>query len=517
MLFSSQRIFTNVIFSYGRTLIAAVLGLFGSRWVLAALGTSDFGLYGLVGGLLIMVTFINSILAQGISRFLAYAIGENVQGGVNEWFNVALNLYFLLPVIILPLGWMIGIYFIDHVLVIAPDRIASAVWVLRFSLVTVFFTMISMPFIGILTAYQYIHFTSMIALLYSFCQFVIALFIARLPGNLLIWYAALISASFALMSVAYIVVACLACPEARLSAANWWRKDKLKELLSYTSLLMVGTSGMVIRGQFVNIVLNRFAGTVANAGNSVANQLSGQMQTLAHSFLLTVIPEVTRRAGTGNQTCMLIMAQRASKLGMLLVLLVALPLYFECETVLRLWLVTPPPFAGALAKIAIITTVIHRLSVGHRMVFQACGKIFGMQISEFVCYSLTVVGVYGAIRLTGSVITGMIPFAILQGVHVLVLVIMGQLMFSWKVKDFLVHLVLPSVVCFLGGYLLFMGLESLLSPNLLRMAVTTICMIALTAVIFWYFVFESTDREFCKATMRQLVSKGLSKRKERCD
>lgn len=504
---AAKRIFTNVLFSYGRTLTAAVLTLLSSRWVLAALGASDFGLYGLVGGLLIMVTFINAILSQGVSRFLAYAIGENVEGGVKEWFNAALNIFVLLPVVILPLGWGIGIYFINHVLDIPPDRIASAVWVLRFSLVTVFFSMISMPFLGILTAFQFIHYTSMIALLHSFGQFVIALIIGRLPGNLLIWYAALVAASFCLMSMAYMIVAYLACPDARLSLRIWWRKDKLKKLLSYSSLLVVGTSGTVIRGQCVNIALNRFAGTVANAGYTVANNLSGQMQTLSNSFLLAVIPEVTRRAGTGNQAQMLAMAQRASKLGMLLILVVALPLFFECETVLRLWLAKPPPYAVPFAKIVIVSTVLYKLAVGHRMAFQACGKILGLQITEFVCYSLTAVGVWIAIKLTGSVIVGMIPFAIFQGIYVIVLAIIGQSMFSWEAKDFLVQLAMPSAVCFAAGWIVFGGVESLLSPGLPRIGVTTIGMIGLIVGVFWCAILDQSDRRLCRTSWCQLAGR----------
>lgn len=504
---TAKRIFTNAMFSYGRALTSAALSLLSSRWVLAALGASDFGLYGLVGGLLIMVTFISSILSQGVSRFMAYAIGENVEGRVKEWFNVALNIYFLLPLIILPLGWGIGIYFINHVLDIPPDRIDSAVWVLRFSLFTVLFKMLATPYIGVLTAYQLINYTSMISLLHSFGHFVIALVIGRLPGNLLIWYAALVAASISLMCVVYIIVAHLACPDARLSLQSWWCKDKLKQLLSYTSLLLIGTSGFVIRGQCVNIALNRCAGTVANAGYTVANTLSGQMQTLAHSFMSAVTPEVTRRAGTGSQLNMLAMAQRAAKLAMFLVMVVALPLYFECDTVLRLWLVNPPSYAVPFAKIVIVSTLLHRLGFGQRMAFQACGRISGMQISEFVCYSLTAVAVWGTVKLTGSVVIGMIPFAVLQGVHVLVLACIGQSMFSWKVKHFLGHLVLPSAVCFLAGYVLFIGIESLLAPNLLRIAVTTICMVALTAGVFWLSIFDLADREFCKIKLRQFVAK----------
>ena len=49
---ANRRIFLNIIATYGRSLFALVCGLFISRWVLAALGKTDFGLYGVAGGMM---------------------------------------------------------------------------------------------------------------------------------------------------------------------------------------------------------------------------------------------------------------------------------------------------------------------------------------------------------------------------------------------------------------------------------------------------------------------------------
>ena len=50
----NRRIFLNIVATYGRSLYALVCGLFISRWVLAALGKTDFGLYGGGGGMTVM-------------------------------------------------------------------------------------------------------------------------------------------------------------------------------------------------------------------------------------------------------------------------------------------------------------------------------------------------------------------------------------------------------------------------------------------------------------------------------
>ena len=47
----NRRIFLNIIATYGRGLYALVIGLSISRWVLAAVGRCERGLYGVVGGM----------------------------------------------------------------------------------------------------------------------------------------------------------------------------------------------------------------------------------------------------------------------------------------------------------------------------------------------------------------------------------------------------------------------------------------------------------------------------------
>ena len=56
----NHRIFLNIIAMYGRLLYALVCGLFISRWVLAAVGKSEFGMYGVVGGMAVIVMLVGA-------------------------------------------------------------------------------------------------------------------------------------------------------------------------------------------------------------------------------------------------------------------------------------------------------------------------------------------------------------------------------------------------------------------------------------------------------------------------
>ena len=54
---ANKRIFLNIIATYGRSLFTLGCGLISGRWVLAILGEVNFGLWGLIGGMTVFISF----------------------------------------------------------------------------------------------------------------------------------------------------------------------------------------------------------------------------------------------------------------------------------------------------------------------------------------------------------------------------------------------------------------------------------------------------------------------------
>ena len=84
---ANRRIFLNIVATYGRSLYALVCGLYISRWVLAALGKTDFGLYGVVGGMTVMA-LLAFTMRQVRDRIAA---GVNVTGGPGKMGKAGLR------------------------------------------------------------------------------------------------------------------------------------------------------------------------------------------------------------------------------------------------------------------------------------------------------------------------------------------------------------------------------------------------------------------------------------------
>lgn len=69
---NNKRIAKNTLYLYFRMLLIMGVTLYTSRIVLNALGVEDFGIYNIVGGVVILFSFINNALSSATQRFLNF-------------------------------------------------------------------------------------------------------------------------------------------------------------------------------------------------------------------------------------------------------------------------------------------------------------------------------------------------------------------------------------------------------------------------------------------------------------
>ena len=93
---SNPSLFKNVIALYVRMIFSVCVNLYISRVVLDVLGVEDFGIYNIVGAIVVMLGFINSSMSGSTSRFLSIAIGENRDDILSQTYNTAKHLHCLI-------------------------------------------------------------------------------------------------------------------------------------------------------------------------------------------------------------------------------------------------------------------------------------------------------------------------------------------------------------------------------------------------------------------------------------
>lgn len=375
----SQRIALNTLSTYARSIIAAALGLFSIRWVLEALGQSDYGLFSVVGSIITFIVFLNGVMAGSVARHFAFSIGEGDLGKVNQWFNAAFSLHIVLPIILILIGWPIGEYCISNILLIPSHRLLTAIWVFRISLIAAFVSMVTIPFVAMFRAKQNITILAFWGIVQSIASFLFAYLLTRISGDRLLLYAIGTVAITVFMQVGLSVQALMVYRECRIRRSQWFDVDRIKKIFSFAIWSFIGSLGAIFRNQGSPILLNIFFGPIANAAFGIANSVTAQAMTLSNSLTGAFSPEITAREGRGERHRMLDIALRMCKFSTLLVILFAIPLIVEVDYVLRLWLHDVPPYAGSLCQLMLVMFLIDQLTVGYMSAVNAQGKIAAYQ------------------------------------------------------------------------------------------------------------------------------------------
>ncbi len=372
-------VLVNALATYTRMLLCAVLALLSSRWILSALGQTDFGLYAVVAGIIGFLGFLTGAMAGSAQRHFAYAIGEGNPESVNLWFNASLLLRigfsFAITAIALPLGW----YMLDNVLVIPKERLAACKIAFLFSLITLFIQVLAVPFIGIFTAKQRIVELSV----YQTAQTVLMLFFAYaltfVQKDRLTTYGAGVAAIALLISGTQITRCFFGFRECRLRILKRTELGHVLNLVSFAGWNLFGALGAVARRQGMAFLINIFCGPRFNASFGLSNQVSAQMSGISQGFFNALAPEITASEGRGNRERVVSLALRACKFSVILVCFLLIPMMIELDTILEFWLKEIPPQTAMFCRIVLVSFLIDKMTIGYMAAVAARGLIAGYQ------------------------------------------------------------------------------------------------------------------------------------------
>ena len=133
------------MFLYARMFVTMLFGIYTSRIVLEALGETNFGIYNVVGGIVIILNFLNATLVASTQRYINMSLGERSASYTKDVFSAAIKIHHVLSLIIVLLAETIGFWFMNTVLTIPEDRVFAANVIYQFSIVTVFLSINTSP------------------------------------------------------------------------------------------------------------------------------------------------------------------------------------------------------------------------------------------------------------------------------------------------------------------------------------------------------------------------------------
>ncbi|MDE6636918.1 MAG: lipopolysaccharide biosynthesis protein, partial [Muribaculaceae bacterium] len=200
-----SKIAKNTLLLYFRMILVMLITFYTSRVVLSRLGINDFGIYNVVGGIVMMFSIVSASLSSAISRFLTFELGRNNESKLKTIFSSSIIIQAGLGLIIILLVETIGVWFLNNKMNISPERMVAANWVLQCSALAFLVNMLSVPYNAAIIAHEKMQAFAYVSILEVSLKLGIA-FLLYIPWfDSLIVYAVLIVISSLIIRLAYAI------------------------------------------------------------------------------------------------------------------------------------------------------------------------------------------------------------------------------------------------------------------------------------------------------------------------
>lgn len=376
---NNKRIAKNTIMLYARMIIFMVVSLYTSRVVLNSLGVEDFGVYNVVTGFVIAFGFLNSAMNASVQRFLTVEFKSDYNvDRLNKIFNMSIMIHLILALLMVAIAEPIGVYFVSHKLVIPPDRMQAAMWIFHLSVLSLFFNIMNVPYRALIVTHEDMGAFALISLFEVFAKLAVAVLIAFVLFDKLIFYGLLLAGVAVLVQIFYMIY-CITKYKKEVSFQFFWERKLFNEMCSFAGWNLIGVFAGIAYNQGVNIVLNLFGGPVVNAARAIAFQVSGAANQLVTNFQMAVNPPIMKSYVAKDGKAELLVYS-SSKISALLLLFIAIPAIAETPYILQLWLKTVPDYTVAFTRLALVDAIVCSMAGPLHTLFQATGNIKRYQL-----------------------------------------------------------------------------------------------------------------------------------------
>lgn len=499
---NNKRIAKNTLLLYVRTLFIMLITLYTSRVILNTLGVSDYGIYNVVGGVVAMFGFINGSMSSATQRYITFALGKGEMKNLQKVFSTALQIHFLIAILILLLGETVGLWFLYEKMQIPTDRMDAAFWVLQCSILSTVVMIISVPYNADIIAHEKMSAFAYISILEAILKLAVVYALSLSPYDKLIFYAFLILAVQLLIRFCYNSYCHRHFFESKYK--HIWDKSLFKEMTNFAGWSMFGNLAGVLFGQGLNMLLNVFFGPVVNAARAVSVQVQNATQQFVGNFQMALNPQITKTYAKGEMKEMHQLMFRSARFSFYLLFLLSLPILFETNFILTIWLKSVPENTVTFLRIMICTSLIYTLSNPLMIANQATGKVKKYQA---VCGSIQIMIFpisYIVLKIGYPAYSVFIVHFIMESIAQFARMIMLRPLIGIRLRDYFrnVHLQVISVIV-LSSAIPFFIFESMNDSFVRFLLVCIICL--LSVGIFTYMIgLSKNERYFINAKIMEI-------------
>lgn len=433
------------------------VSLFTAGVVLNTLGITDFGIYNIVGGFVSMFSFLNSSMGSATQRFLTYDLGKKDFSQLKKTFSTTVTIHFGIAILIALALETFGLWYINHKLNVPANRMVAVNIVFQFSVLSSFFGIIQVPYNALVTAHERFNVYAYINFLEIFFKLAILYFLIHIKDDKLILYSVLLFASSFVVRMIYRIYCRRNFPESHYSF--YFEKRFFTEILSFTGWNTFGSVAAVARGQGNNLLLNLFFGPALNAAYGVSTQFQGIINSFVSNFQIAVNPQIIKTYANREFEKSIFLMKESSKLSYFLMLIMSVPMIYNIDYILEIWIKKVPPYTATFICISLVGVLLDTISNPLMTGARASGKMKWYQIIISITVFLSLPISYFALKFYKNPNLIFVIISFLNFVALIFRIYFLERMINLNVKDFIKDVLLKIFVCttivLLANYVLY--------------------------------------------------------------
>lgn len=376
----SRLIAKNSLLLYIRTFFVLLISLYTSRVILHTLGVTDYGVYNVVGGVVVMLGFLTNSLSGASSRYITYDLGTGDMRRMKKTFGNILSIHFIMAGVVILIAETAGLWFVTTRLQIPAGRENAAFWVYQCAILSSAVSLIGIPYNAAVIAHERMSAFACISIIDAVLKLVIVYMLHVIHSDRLIVYAFLLLGIQLFDRIAYGVYSTRNFEETRVRMS--YNKTVFKEISAFSGWTMLGHVASIGFTQGLNMLLNIFFGPAVNAARAFAVQVQSACQQFCTNFQMALNPQLTKSYARGDLEYMHKLLVRSSKFSFFILYIIVLPLLLETPYVLGLWLGTPPDHTTAFVRLMLAVALLFTLSNPIIVSVHATGVIKKFQLVE---------------------------------------------------------------------------------------------------------------------------------------
>lgn len=370
----NKRIVKNTLYLYIRLVFVLVVSLYTSRVVLQTLGIVDYGIYNVVAGFVSMFALLSTALTGATQRFYNYEIGTNGEEGISKIFISATYIQFIIVALIILFAETVGLWYVANKMVYPLDREAAVHIVYQSSVIALLFVVMQVPYSAAIVAHEKINYYAIVGVIDVILKLLIAVVVPHIGTDNLSIYGILITGVSIIDFAFYSVYARKKFPQLRFKRVFYL--NTFVEMLKFSGWSTLNTFSQVVKNQGLNILMNLFFGPVVNAARGISYQVKSALLGFVMNITTAAQPQLTESYAMGNLEHSKKLMFSISKFIFFSLYIVALPIMYEVDLVLRLWLGNEiPEYAEVFTILVLVVSLVDILITPITMIISASGKV----------------------------------------------------------------------------------------------------------------------------------------------